>query len=63
VNLKLFVNNKELWDEFLLEIDSMINSCYKLLEQERDPINIHHAQGELRALRKLQKLRDKVNAK
>jgi hypothetical protein len=62
VSLKLLVNDPKLWPEFLTELDTMIQLCYKTLEQVKDPVDIHRAQGELLALRKLQKLRDKVNA-
>lgn len=62
MNLKPFVNNRELWNDFLTEIDKRIQECYKKLEQSTDQISLYHAQGEIQALRKLQKLRDKVNA-
>lgn len=62
MSLKLLVNDPKLWPEFLTELDNMIQSCYKTLEQVKDPIDIYRAQGELLTLRKLQKLRDKVNA-
>lgn len=62
MNLKPFVNNRELWNDFLAEIDKRIQECYKKLEQNTDQISLYHAQGEIQALRKLQKLRDKVNA-
>ena len=62
MNLKPFVNNKELWTDFLTELDKRIQECYKKLEQITDPTSFYHAQGEIQALRKLQKLRDKVNA-
>lgn len=62
MNLKPFVNNRELWTDFLTELDKRIQECYKKLEQITDPISFYHAQGEIQALRKLQKLRDKVNA-
>lgn len=62
MSLKLLVNDPKLWPEFLTELDTMIQLCYKTLEQVKDPVDIHRAQGELLALRKLQKLRDKVNA-
>jgi len=62
MSLKLLVNDPKLWPEFLAELDNMIQSCYKTLEQVKDPIDIYRAQGELLTLRKLQKLRDKVNA-
>jgi hypothetical protein len=62
VNLKPFVNNHELWTDFLEELDTRIQVCYKKLEQLSDPVEIYRAQGEVQALRKLEKLRDKVNA-
>ena len=61
MSLKLLVNDPKLWPEFLAELDTMIQLCYKTLEQVKDPIEIYRAQGELLSLRKLQKLRDKVN--
>jgi len=61
MSLKLLVNDPKLWPEFLAELDTMIQLCYKTLEQVKDPIEIYRAQGELLALRKLQRLRDKVN--
>lgn len=62
MNLKPFVNNHELWTDFLEELDTRIQVCYKKLEQLSDPVEIYRAQGEVQALRKLEKLRDKVNA-
>lgn len=62
MNLKPFVNNHDLWEDFLQELDSRIHICYKRLEQVSDPVEIYRAQGEIQALRKLEKLRDKVNA-
>ena len=62
MSLKLLVNDPKLWPEFLTELDTMMQLCYKTLEQVKDPVEIYRAQGELLALRKLQKLRDKVNA-
>ena len=61
MSLKLLVNDPKLWTEFLAELDTMIQLCYKTLEQVKDPIDMYRAQGELLSLRKLQKLRDKVN--
>lgn len=62
MNLKPFVNNHELWTDFLKELDTNIQRCYKRLEQVSDPIEIYRAQGEVQAFQKLAKLRDKVNA-
>lgn len=62
MNLKPFVNSRELWQDFLQELDSRIQSCYKTLEQVSEPVEIYRLQGEVQALQKLKKLRDKVNA-
>ena len=62
MSLKPLVNNHELWTDFLQELDARINVCYKRLEQVTDPVEIYRAQGEVQALRKLEKLREKVNA-
>lgn len=62
MSLKPLVNNHELWTDFLQELDVRINVCYKRLEQVNDPVEIYRAQGEVQALRKLEKLREKVNA-
>lgn len=63
MNLKPFVNNRELWDDFLEELKERIQACHKKLEQLTDPVDFHRTQGEIQALRKLEQLRDKVNAK
>ena len=59
--LKMFVNNPDLWDSFLSELNERIRDKHKKLEQVVDPHEVYRAQGELQALRSLQKLRDKVN--
>lgn len=61
--MKLFVNNPELWNPFLQELESRIAECNRRLEQVSDLVEVYRTQGEIQALRKLQKLRDKVNAK
>lgn len=63
MNLKPFVNNKELWDDFLEELGGRIEACHKKLEQVTDPVDFYRTQGEIQALRKLEQLREKVNAK
>jgi hypothetical protein len=62
VNLKPFVNNKELWVDFQQELANRIQACYKKLEQVTDTVDIYRTQGEIQALKNLMKLRDKVNA-
>lgn len=60
-NLKLFVNNKDLWDAFLVELDDRITFCHKQLEQIEDLTYVYRIQGEIKQLRSLKMLRDKVN--
>jgi TATA-binding protein-associated factor Taf7 len=62
MNLKPFVNNRDMWDDFLEELDHRIQDCHRKLEQVTNPVEIHQTQGEIFALRKLKKLRDQVNA-
>lgn len=62
MNLKPFVNNKELWADFLKELEERISLCHKKIEQSTDTVEIFRTQGEIQALRKLQQLRDKVNS-
>jgi hypothetical protein len=62
VNLKPFVNNKELWTDFQQELANRIQASYKKLEQVTDTVDIYRTQGEIQALKNLMKLRDKVNA-
>jgi archaellum component FlaC len=61
--VKLFVNNHDLWTQFLEELDQRISDCHKRIEQVSDMVEVYRTQGEVQALRKLQKLREKVNAK
>lgn len=63
MNLKPFVNDKELWQDFLMELSVRKSACHKKLEQTSDPVEIYRTQGEIHALNKLEQLRDKVNAK
>ena len=62
MSLKLLVNDVNLWGDFLSELDKRITDCYKKLEQVNDINEVFRTQGEVQALRKLQKLRDKVNS-
>ena len=63
MNLKPFVNDKDLWQDFLDELNLRIEACHKRLEQSVAPVDLYRTQGEIAALRKLQQLRDKVNSK
>lgn len=60
--LKPFVNNPELYTPFIEEIAERIAFTHVSLEQSREIDEIYRLQGEIRALRSLLKLRDKVNA-
>ena len=59
--LKPFVNNPELYNPFLEEIGERIIMSQIALEQAREPDEMFRLQGEIRALRSLVRLRDKVN--
>lgn len=59
--LKMFVNNPELWNSFVDEVDARIAFCHKQLEQMDDSTSLHRLQGEVKALRSMRILRDKVN--
>lgn len=61
MQIKRLVNDKVLWDSFCEELDDRINFAYKQLEQRNEPLELHRLQGEVKALRSLKQLRDKVN--
>ncbi len=60
-NLKPFVNNPEMYAPFLAEIDERIVFAQIALEQAREPDEMFRLQGEIRALRSLGRLREKIN--
>ena len=59
--LKPFVNNPELYTPFIEEIVERIAFTHVTLEQSREIDEIYRLQGEIRALRSLLRLRDKIN--
>lgn len=61
MQIKRLVNDKPLWDSFCEELDERITYCQKQLEQRDEPLELHRLQGEIKALRSLKQLRDKVN--
>ena len=63
MSLKLIVNNKDNWDAMLEELDSRIDFSHKQMEQRTELEELYRLQGEVRALRSLTQLRDKVNDK
>ena len=60
-NLKPFVNSPDLYNPFLEEIGERIIMSQIALEQSREPDEMFRLQGEIRALRSLMRLRDKIN--
>lgn len=63
MSLKPYVNDREFWDEFLKETSKRIESARRGLEQTNEPEDMYRYQGEIKALRKLQQLREQLNAK
>lgn len=61
MSLKGIVNDKNLWDALQEELDSRIDTAHKAMEQALLAEDLFRYQGEIRALRKLKQLRDKVN--
>ncbi len=61
MQIKKLVNDKPLWDSFCEELDTRIEFCHKQIEQRDEPLQIHRLQGEIKALRSLKQLRDKIN--
>lgn len=61
MNLKNLTNQKPLWDAFCEELDTRIEFCHKQLEQREETLELHRLQGEIKALRSLGQLRDKIN--
>ena len=56
-----FVNNKNMYDCFILELEDQINTYQNSLLQASDLVTVHRMQGSIFALKKLKLLRDKVN--
>lgn len=61
MNLKPFVNDVKLWEDFNTLLDKKINDCHRAMEQATDTLCLYQRQGEILALRKLKRLRDEVN--
>ena len=59
--LKPFVNNPELYNSFLEEIGIRIDKVHKRLEQITDVEELYRAQGEIRVLRSMLRLREDIN--
>lgn len=61
MQIKKLVNDKPLWDSFCEELNERIDFAHKQLEQRDEPLELHRLQGEIKALRSLKMLRDKIN--
>jgi hypothetical protein len=59
--LKPFVNNPELYNPFLEEIVKRIEKTHKRLEQISEVEELYRAQGEIRTLRAMLRLREDIN--
>jgi|TARA_R110000796_G_scaffold247903_1_gene373944 hypothetical protein len=59
--IKPFVNNPELYNPFLEEVLNRISNTQRRLEQIGDVEEMYRAQGEIRALRSMLRLREDVN--
>ena len=59
--LKPFVNNPELYNSFMEEITKRIDRVHRRLEQISDVEEMYRAQGEIRTLRSMLRLRDDIN--
>ena len=61
MNLKPFVNDKHLWDDFCEEVDNRITQEQRGLEQALKIEDVYRRQGAITALRRMKQLRDQVN--
>ena len=57
MKLKQFVNDKELWDDFLSYIDKTIAMQHKGMEQADTQVIFYRMQGAITALRRLKQLK------
>jgi len=63
MKIKLLVNNKDIWDAYNDELDQMLETTRKSLEKADTDLEIYRYQGEVRMIRKMKQLRDRVNAR
>jgi hypothetical protein len=61
MSLKKLVNDKQIWDAFLVELEERISSTHRSMENISDTAELYRHQGAIKALRQLKYLRDKVN--
>ena len=62
MQLKKLTNDKELWESFNIELEERIAFVQHQLEQREELVEVYRFQGEIKALRSLKLLRDKLNA-
>lgn len=60
-SLKPLVNNKALWDSFNEHLDEELSQLHSRLSVADETLEIHRIQGEIRAIKRLKYLREKVN--
>jgi len=61
MSLKRIVNDKEVWDAFLVELEDRISANHRSMENLSDTVEVYRHQGAIKALRQLKYLRDYVN--
>lgn len=61
MTLKSLVNNKESWDVLKEELETRISSAHVRLERARDDDEFKRTQGEVRALRSLLEMKERLN--
>jgi hypothetical protein len=61
MSLKRIVNDKEVWDAFLVELEDRISANHRSMENLSDTAEVYRHQGAIKALRQLKYLRDYVN--
>lgn len=62
MNLKPFVNNRDLYPPFQEWVEAQIEHLHKRLESAKDPSDFYRVQGQITTYRVLQRLREDVNA-
>tara|TARA_R110000824_G_scaffold73597_3_gene187392 strand:+ start:2426 stop:2632 length:207 start_codon:yes stop_codon:yes gene_type:complete len=61
MSIKGLVNDKNMWDSLNEELDSRINFYHKQMEILTDTDDLYRLQGEIKAIRSLKGLRNKIN--
>lgn len=61
MHLKQLVNKPTLWKAFCAEVQERIDICHKQIEVRTEPHELFKLQGEIKALKGMLQLRDKIN--